>query len=605
MATQVVSQSIDAGVLPPRYVTFSHSLVGAGNAFCEADSWAGSSAEPRFQLVGISDSAVTFEWLNSQSCAGGVELTCTVHRGASSTTGLPDGWVNVADLGISPDNTAEENSDAIDAAMLAIDLDDNDRPAGQHWIWGAGRYQLAREVHIDRSMRWQGCTGGAYASTELEFPTNSEGIIIHHITGPGSLDYEWPAPNQARTGNGGWTHISDMILFTPGASSDDTADGITIYGYNVTIERVVCYSFSGSGFHVEASGSGDRNADSWRLIDCGANFNGQHGLHTNGGNANAGMAIGFQASSNDGWGVYERSFLGNWYESPQTLANALGGYNAAGAGTESQRNMFMNPYSEGDETASYIDSPNMVFGGLIPAGIVGNYAGLVGGSANNPILFAATGGGQVQIGTLDGSKAFLKLWRTGDTLPLQLKANQTTNPFSGCYEWNYADLSGGSRFALAGENAQLTASYHCAIDPAMPIAPDGVIIGGRKRFFSAATPTTGTFNRGDKFDYTAPTSGGFEGEVCVASGTAGTYSEGKTATTAGTNQVTLNAASAVLKVGDCLTINATDVRIQSIAGAVLTVEAIEDGSSTTIAAAGPGLAVAYKAPVWKTFGNIS
>lgn len=87
MATQVVTRSIGVTDLPPRFVTFAHTLAGAGNAFCEADSWKKSGAEPRLVLVGLSDTAATFEWINNYVC-GEAELSCTVHRGGSGGSDL-------------------------------------------------------------------------------------------------------------------------------------------------------------------------------------------------------------------------------------------------------------------------------------------------------------------------------------------------------------------------------------------------------------------------------------------------------------------------------------------------------------------------------------
>ncbi len=115
---------------------------------------------------------------------------------------------------------------------------------------------------------------------------------------------------------------------------------------------------------------------------------------------------------------------------------------------------------------------------------------------------------------------------------------------------------------------------------------------------SAAIPTSGTWAVGDEVKATTPVPGGSRGWVCTTAGTAGTYSEGRTATTDGTTTVVISSASAVLSKGMWVQINATRAQITNISGTTVTV-------SVVIPAGGPGLAIAYSAPVFKEFGLIS
>tara|TARA_R110000782_G_scaffold62439_1_gene128330 strand:+ start:212 stop:2425 length:2214 start_codon:yes stop_codon:yes gene_type:complete len=117
------------------------------------------------------------------------------------------------------------------------------------------------------------------------------------------------------------------------------------------------------------------------------------------------------------------------------------------------------------------------------------------------------------------------------------------------------------------------------------------------QYIGAGTPDFGTYNAGDIVFDNTPSASGSIGTVCVVSGTQGTYSEGRTATTDGTTSVALSAASNVLRKGDYVTINSVDVRITSI---LLTAVIV----SATIAA-GSGLAIAYDTATFKTFGAIS
>jgi hypothetical protein len=117
------------------------------------------------------------------------------------------------------------------------------------------------------------------------------------------------------------------------------------------------------------------------------------------------------------------------------------------------------------------------------------------------------------------------------------------------------------------------------------------------RSYSNSTPTTGQWHVGDELCANNATSGQAGYRRCTLGGTAGTYSEGRTATTDGTTTVILSSASSVLVVGDYVTINATSVQILDKNGTTLTVSAAIP--------AGSGLAIAYRNPTFSTFGTLS
>lgn len=116
-------------------------------------------------------------------------------------------------------------------------------------------------------------------------------------------------------------------------------------------------------------------------------------------------------------------------------------------------------------------------------------------------------------------------------------------------------------------------------------------------YVGPGTPSYGTYHAGDRFSETAPAASGKAETICVEGGTEGSYSEGLTATTDGTATVTLSAASTVLRRGDYVTINSTDVQILSISGTTVT-------ASASIAS-GSGLSIAYKAGVYKLANSIN
>jgi hypothetical protein len=496
--------------------------------------------------------------------------------------GHPSNVIRAQSVGIKPTNTAAANDAAIAAWFAAQSFDADHRPVGGALLFEGATYDFNNTIQVTRHVVLQGVSGAGFGRTRFRFTGSNLGIKFVS-NAAGTVDGD----------DGSYSLMRDIIVFASSAVANK--DGIWIEGYKVALERVQTYGWGRNGIRINASVGSvpPTNANAWRLDNCTTSFNGSHGLFVQGGDSNAGLANLHQSNSNGGYGIYDDSFLGNTYIAPQTLTNTSGGYWARGA---SQRNVFIGPYGEGDEPASLIDSPNVVVGSLVSPGITGSFQSLIGGSENNPILFSATGGGTISVGSLDGSKAFLKPKGTGETLPLQYKFGQDYSPYTNFYAWNYGDLNGYSGLQLAGERSQIT-SFPMAVQAGLPVMDSGLFLNTAHVWSSTAVPATGTWNIGDVVLKSDAAAGGKVGWYCTTAGTAGTYSEGKTATTAGTTAVTLNAASAVLKVGDVVTINATTRRITAISGTTLTM-------SGTIAAAGPGLAIAYSAPTWKLFGNI-
>src|SRR5205085_9534719 len=87
--------------------------------------------------------------------------------------------------------------------------------------------------------------------------------------------------------------------------------GFVLYD-RARIENCSITGFLYDAIHIEAIDD-TKNANQWEIINCRTNANGRHGLYAAGENSNAGIAIGLSCSNNSGWGVYDRSFLGNTY----------------------------------------------------------------------------------------------------------------------------------------------------------------------------------------------------------------------------------------------------------------------------------------------------
>ena len=131
-----------------------------------------------------------------------------------------------------------------------------------------------------------------------------------------------------------------------------------------TIQQVMVRGFSGIGIRIvaDARATPKTNCNLWRINDVQVLESGPHGLYTDGGDANVGIAIGLDSTRNGGWGVYDSSFLGKTYIGCHTAANKGCCYKSDGPGA---RNMFLNCYSEGDQNPAEIAAPSMVIGGFL------------------------------------------------------------------------------------------------------------------------------------------------------------------------------------------------------------------------------------------------
>lgn len=119
---------------------------------------------------------------------------------------------------------------------------------------------------------------------------------------------------------------------------------------------------------------------------------------------------------------------------------------------------------------------------------------------------------------------------------------------------------------------------------------------------ATGAPPSLTWHVGDKVYYDAPTAGGNIGLVCTTAGTAGTLNGGLTtgAITIGQRLLTLSSLNGIYP-GALITIaGVTGVkRVESVAGMVATVDTNADATAPA------GSAVAYAAPVWKTWGAVA
>ena len=221
--------------------------------------------------------------------------------------------------------------------------------------FGPRTYRFQQSIQLTRQVILDGEGGpGWFGSTRLLFDDGVAGIIVHHAN---------TFPESAKVDSrGSWSIIRNLVIEAVGQTIK-AANGITLLD-RATVEHVYVTNFSGIGICIDADGghTPPSNANTWRINDVYVEGCGSHGLFVNGGDANAGVAVALNASSNGGWGVFDSSFLGNTYIGAHTASNKLGSYKSD---NPNARNFFLNCYAEEDQNPSEIAPPAMVIGGII------------------------------------------------------------------------------------------------------------------------------------------------------------------------------------------------------------------------------------------------
>jgi len=182
--------------------------------------------------------------------------------------------------------------------------------------------------------------------------------------------------------NGTGAIIRNLTILDAG-ENPASLDGILIEGANgVKIENVLVEEVGGNGFHIIGVRDEYLNADNWQMENCQAFKCDTHGLLVEGGEAQAGLCISFNASDNKGWGIVENSGLGNAYVACHATSNKAGSYtvNNAAVGTlpaaAANYSSFLACYAEADNLPDFTQAPYIlvVGGGLSAYNVKGTLA---------------------------------------------------------------------------------------------------------------------------------------------------------------------------------------------------------------------------------------
>lgn len=217
-----------------------------------------------------------------------------------------------------------------------------------------GKLNFAQTVNLHQRALLRGEDGGLFGNpiSVLSFAPNVAGVVV-------CRDQGGPADG---------SEIEGVTIWGGGGNNPD-AHGIQMYGRAVA-RNCNIRSFSGNGVHISGQSAGGTNANGWRLDQLRIHDCNGHGVHTVGSDSNAGLATGLDIDWNRGWGIYDKSFLGNTYVGCTVHACTLGAYKTEN--NANSRNAFLGCYGESGQPQSVIDGGNDLFlGGIQGNGITG------------------------------------------------------------------------------------------------------------------------------------------------------------------------------------------------------------------------------------------
>ena len=384
---------------------------------------------------------------------------------------------------------------------------------GPEIVFGYGTYAFSDTINLKSVVKLIGIRA------TFTFPAATAGIIVNRGNTFG-------AATDSSDPYGADTSEIHGIQLNGGRGSafDETKSGIWLRA-RATVEDCGTANFAGHGLYGGAGSDGNPylgNCNLSRVYKLTTSGNRGDGLRMQGTDANGGSIRDVNTLNNDGWGIYEASFLQNLHEGHHSLDNDLGSY------FSTNNSVLLGSYAEDGNGANARWS-----GAMIGCMVTTHDAETVGQafsteSANGPKGWRNTLGGfrafssvhTSDLGTEGNIILSSRHNTTGIAYPLRLAWETDA---TGAH-WRWASSS----VRLLNFNGSTTANTYgrsAAVGESLNIPSFflGSGSGARALTYSSAAPTTGTWARGDIVFNNAPSAAGKIGWVCTTAGTPGTW----------------------------------------------------------------------------------
>jgi Pectate lyase superfamily protein len=480
--------------------------------------------------------------------------------------------MNVREFGAVGDDQSDD-SNAFEAALRAMALLGG--TTGVTLFVPPGTYKLSRPLIIERTCIILGAGGHMEApASRLHVDKNVSGIVLQGFGTGMRADS---------------TQIRNLYLYSDGKI------GAGVHGITARcrfhLENVWIEQFSGNGVDIYGSMSGESNSNDWYIANCRISRCGGHGLYLDGPDSNAGIATMLDCSNNDGWGVFDSSFLGNTYVACHAAANLLGPYKTDDV---NQNCVFVGCYSEEHQPPSEIEHRSLVIGGLHGAGVKGSGFYISGATNTSSAVLTPfevpiptqNGNSAIGVGSVDVSAATYLSFLTPGSVQYETKLKyMTAGEMHAALSGNWIGFS--SYPSAVGWSLVLPQSIFSSyvnvgilansqpiqkVAGTSPAFPSGGFRWGQRLNLFALSErqdgkVAGTYEVGDILfnrwanDPASPWIG-WIGAFCIESGTAGDFVELTSCISDNTNVVQLSTA-------------ATDLASNNNRGAVLVIDGNE------------------------------
>lgn len=312
-------------------------------------------ARRSFRVTGTNNSAkqVSVDWTN--------DLAEVLEVGVSVT---PQDYGAVAD-GVTDDSAAFV---AALAYLKGVAVNDTGSAKGSPRLFiPAGHYYLGTTtLDITHSLVIEGESNGMVGgvATKLRW-AGAVGIRFQRYNTTGNR------VTGGAAGYGADGSILRSVFLDGGYSAGATSTSYHAIDTNcrVTVEDCQAYNWGGNGLNIVAAAGGgtglEGNANCFAVSRFAA-YSCQHGIYVNGADANAGVVVLSDTSTNRGWGVNDESFLGNTYVACHASGNTSGPYRTTNANAST---VLLGCYAEGGQPVPALAGNTLVQGGTWGGGI--------------------------------------------------------------------------------------------------------------------------------------------------------------------------------------------------------------------------------------------
>lgn len=232
---------------------------------------------------------------------------------------------------------------------------------------GAGNcfYYVNGTFTITRCMRIRGGIQNTTGSTTFLAWT---GTTAHgFVFGAGSSGASLESLQIIGSGNGlpyAWTNAEydDTITEAGAALGSNNGCGVWIGSNNVKVRNCLFANWLYDGIHITSDNAAVlRNANDFVIEDCATSANGRHGLFVHGINSSAGVVTKLTGTGGQGgYTVYDRSFLGNTYNSCHSEGSAHAYFTSYSPINTTQ---FIGCYQEASDGPSTFGAGTIIVGG--------------------------------------------------------------------------------------------------------------------------------------------------------------------------------------------------------------------------------------------------